>query len=433
MRHLRARDFLVLFAAIWLAACIAPTAAFADHVVQAGEGITFTQMDQTFSGYTQYDSDWAWMDVDLGALSAASGMSSGFLNVWQVGHGWSVQNILVDAGAGYSSVSAHLGLPVASGTDVSSLEAYISYSSSPITTFTTGTADTFAVGADEYNAEGEGAPSTGGLGPAPTASALSFTSGTWDAFWDTGVGNVETALNQCGPAAAANSLHWISHKYPWVELPHALEPGVSGVPTSSLPGQLDSTFGRPVDTGIGGNDMVSGILKYLQDNDLSDDVYVKFAGGFSSTVTVGAQSVPRASSSVTTGWIESEVKDGEDVEFCLFRPDNSAHWVKVIAVKNVGGRFQVTYVEDGKQAAAGGQRRVNVNLSNTDGDGMVEFAGTNIEIRKAVSESPVLKVAPVKADAGSPAVTYVFLLGCAVLALVRRMGGVTSRGLGGLT
>jgi hypothetical protein len=391
MRSQRVVSFGFFGVVLGVVLLLGPTAAVADYVVGSGHGVTFVQMDQTFPGFTEMDSDWAWVDVDVSTLAADSGMSSGFLNVWQVGHGWSVQNMQIDPALGEPTISTLFGLPVFPGTDVSSLQAYVLYSSLPITSLTPGTADTFAVGAASYNAEGEGAPTGAGLGPAPSAAAVAFVNSAWQMFTNATVGNIETADNQCGPSAAANSLYWLSNRYRWIQLKHKFIPGVYGAPANSLPAVLDLAYDRHAGNAIGGDDMVEGIMRYLQNAGLQNDVTVKYQGTFSASVTTGGQTVNSSGAVPTAAWIKDEVEAEEDVEICMFFPGGGAHWVKVKSVATVGGRLQVTYIDDGNQGAAGGLRSTTRTLVDNDADGTLEFAGTNIEIRKVVSESPVVK------------------------------------------
>ncbi len=127
------------------------------------------------------------------------------------------------------------------------------------------------------NAEGAGPSLRKEIpGPPPAPLAIFSELGTSLVEFVSGhARSVETAINQCVPAAIANSLQFLKETT-GIELRQENIPGVNGVPPNSLVGQIDVAMGRAPGQGVGYEQMISGKLNYLSLNGLGNSIVNKF-------------------------------------------------------------------------------------------------------------------------------------------------------------
>ena len=357
--------------------------------VLPNEGVSFSQVDFTWPGATTLNSDTGQADVDIAALQASTEMSSGFINVATYGGLWLVQNLPVFYNFPYPSVSTNFDLNCTVGVNVTSLDAYVEFSSDPVTTFAAGSYRTFSVGDTKYDAQGEEGTVGPGAPAPPTAGVITFQlGGLLTATFQQGHPTLETADNQCLPAAVATSLQWLENNYS-INVPH---PNVMGLGADgSLVGTLETEMGRTFTnrrignaTGTGAG--LNGKLSYLAKNGLGNLV-VKHQGMFGGgNVTVpgpdGKLGTPDDMTStgmgatVTPAFLISEVQAGEDVELGFLYPKGGGHRVEVLGAGTILGIPWVVHQSDYDQSDdAKGTGRLDFSfLSDTDGDGRLNLA-----------------------------------------------------------
>ncbi len=369
----------------------------AETEVLPGDGVSFNQVFYPFDAAPQPSSDTGKIDVDVSTLKSVSGMDSGYVNV-MTDLGWVVQNLEVSSDFSYPTLSTDFALDTVSGIDVFFLDAFVEYSTDPVTGFSAGSFSEFSVGAVDFNGDCVGAvPDLTKVIGVPLVEPFSFFPlGETFVVRQPNHPNVETAKNQCMPAALANSLQWLENTY-GINVPHDNIPGVGGTPTNSLVGQLDVETGRPVDEGTPREDGLRGKLKYILKNGLSDEIVVNHQGvlgGMNIEETLGTDSMTSVGRGtiVTADFILNEIADGEDVEMTFTYIDvEQAHAVDVVGAGKILGVPFVEYVSDHHQGVDGGTSRVDrAYMVDTDGDGSLNLIGgtDNANIDMVISESP---------------------------------------------
>jgi hypothetical protein len=171
--------------------------------------------------------------------------------------------------------------------------------------------------------------------------------------------SVEQGVNQCAPAAVANSLQWLEDQY-GIAVPHAHVPGINGNPPHSLVGQLDRAMNRSPNQGVSAEQAITGKLRYIGDNNLGDDLIVKHYGDNflpGNRTVAGVTSVDQTNDPpklTLIEWIQREVQAGEDVELAIFYPGGGGHMVDVTAAGTTLGVPWIAWVHDAKQGQPGG-------------------------------------------------------------------------------
>lgn len=405
---------LALFAAVPQPEADVALAQSGGVTVLAGQGISFNQVDFTWTGATTLNSNTGEINVNIATLRASTGITSGFINV-ATNLGWVVQNLPVFSGFPYPSISANFDLGTAPGVDATSLDAFVEFSRDPVTSFVGGSFTIFPVGAVEFNAEGEGGNVTAGPPVPPAPGAVTFqVGGALQAAFQPNHPNLQTADNQCLPAAVSTSFQWLENTYR-ISVPH---PNVLGLGVDanadgnaddgSLVGQLDIEMRRtfrnrrdgdptPIENGLRGK------LRYIAKNGLSDDLIIKHQGelgGGNVTETwpgpdgkLGTADDVTATSwgqgtTVTADFIINEIKKGEDLELGFLYVGGGGHRVQVVAAGTILGIPFVLHQSDYKQSdtdnappPAGdgindneGTDRVDFSfLVDTDGDGSLNL------------------------------------------------------------
>lgn len=360
----------------------------ADIVVQPGQGISFQQVNFTWEPGAEPDSDRGFVEVDIPTLRDATEMQSGFINI-VTSLGWVVQNLSVFAEFPYPTNSTAFQISPVSGIDITSLEAYVLFSTDPLSSspIPSGPVPTFPVGSVDINAQGAGiieeieilstpSGSSPGTqpptfqGPIPGSIPVSF-----KCILPPHKG-VEAKTNQCVPESVANSFQWLKDQL-GIPFPFLHIEGEDGKPPASLVGNLDVLMGRPKNVGTCTDQGLEGKLEFLSNNGLGGRIAVQhqddkfFCGGVGGgnftrhSLTSIGRGVP------TTAFIQNEVCRGEDVEiwYSFRKKDGSigGHAVNIVGTETVLGVPSITFITDFGQNAPGGISVVTSSLPTIAG------------------------------------------------------------------
>lgn len=344
--------------------------------LEPGNGITFAQVDFTWSDAPVQDSATGQAEIDPAWLQEL-GIASGFVNV-VTRLGWVVQNLPAAEDFPYSRLSAMFQIAGSNGTDVTYLDAYVLYSSEPLTQKPRGTFSSFPVGTVEFNARGFGEEPAGPPGPpiAPLPGVVQFNLGGILRFcWQPGHTNVEAAENQCAPAAAANSLDWLRTAYGQA-VPHPHVPGLR--PDGSLVGTLCRLMNRVVagrcNGGlVGARAFLEGKLCYIAGAGLN--LVVKHQGALGAANFAACDRVSLGQGAIATAaFIVDEVCEGEDVELAYEAPC-WGHMVQLVGAGYILGRPWIAHRSDLVQCndRVGTAGTQFTYLADTDGDGRLNL------------------------------------------------------------
>lgn len=335
-------------------------------------GFSFSQVNYLWPTTPQFvNSDTVQFDVNVGSLPG------GYVNVSAKDatgtSRWVVQNLPVRpsgfAGTFTSpSISTSLGLGAvfgnALGTKITSVNASVDLSPVPLDVFSGSSFQSYSLSASNavYNAQGFGSSLASGRLLPPEPNAVSFAvGGLLRGTFQPNHPNVETAVNQCFPAAVANSLTYLQKSY-GIKVPDPNVPGRGDPATSkvlladdttegkSLVGRLDLDFkrqstsrllGEPVEARPG----LEGKLTYLGRNGLGD-LIVKHQGllGDMNVPAGGVTSVGKGLK-VTAKFIADEIAAGEDVELG-FLWDEGGHFVDIVGAGSIFGVPWIAYAHD---------------------------------------------------------------------------------------
>lgn len=375
--------------------------------VLPGEGFQVSQVNFTFSGASEPDSDYGLAAVNIPQLTASTGISQGFLNVVSSSGQWVVRNMVVDSHSGLPGISTMFSLGISPGTQVSSLGLQTELTTHPLASFAgNGSNGTYVVNSVAYNAQGAGAPVT----TAPTyiidpALAVFGAIGGTAITWQPGHTSVEQDDNQCAPAAVANSLDWLRN-VKGATLTKNLQnvPGIAGNPANSLVGALDNAMKRQAGQGVANiSDILNGKLKFIDNpkNGLKYTLTIQHwpdanfgpAGNqtVGATESIDASKIPGGPKK-EIDWILSELAMGEDVELRWQWPGDGGHMVDLIGGGRVLGVPWIAFVHDANQGNAGGTNWFDggVGFSYLDGNNaFVSWVGSTkpATLSFAVSES----------------------------------------------
>jgi len=400
--------------------------------VGPGEGVTLQQVDYNWDTSPDVDSTTGELDVDIPTLTSATGITSGFLNVG-TSLGWVVQNLPVDATDDpYAEITTQFDLSQTDGSAVTTESADVEFSSSPVTSFSTGSTQMFSVGDVGYDGSGKGATAVSGTETAPAPGVVSFVGGPAFTFcFQANHPNIEAADNQCGPASVANSLTWLKTTY-GLAIPDNNVQGLCD--TTSLVGKLDTLMNRcagPPTRRAGptvrDNAFLTGKLQYLANNNLGSKVVVKHQArndegvGGGDFMAAGLTSHGNGAAP-TSSFILSEVCAGEDVELGFIYARGGGHWVEITGAGSILGVPWITYVSDHDQTNdANGTGKVDFSfLKDTDADGLLNLVneGGSPNAQIVVTESPASPQSAVpEAQFAAP---FLLVGGGAFLALYRR-------------
>lgn len=257
--------------------------------------------------------------------------------------------------------------------------AYVSLT--PILTMPSNTlADSVVVGSQRYSFGGEtSVVSETPTLPSPTSPTNKESwngQATLKLAWRIGMGNEEQGKDQCGPAAIANSIHWLATAYPtqvdlggqtWNDTLLKLKGYTNwDAPTKNKDGST-ATHG-----GIGQKDAIEGKLRFAQDEAKSFDpaLNVKYQADedltdLGASVTVGEQTAYRngGGKAPTYAWLLSQLQEGRDVEISIdwLRADGTkagGHVVSVVGAMRFGNKMFLWTNDDNDQGQKTGDPAV---------------------------------------------------------------------------
>jgi hypothetical protein len=399
-------------------------------------GISFAQVDFTFSNANVPNSDWGRLEVDAATVLNDQGFPRGYLQAY-IDSGWVIQNLQVDT-SHVDTIAVYFDLFVDLGVDITSLSAHVELTSEPVSYFTDGPRVTYPVDVVQYNAEGSAGEMQTTAIPEPPKPIDEFNPEglTYSKVKPNVEGeNVQTAMNQCAPMAIANSLQYLENRY-GINIPHDHKPGIRG--DNSLVGQLDEHMKRvrctPLDAdgnctcpagtipirtdgcGVYVKEMVDGKFSYLKANGLGNKLVQKHqgyhhcpnpgpnepgrlpAGDYTDPNTGITSKDASVNGKVTFDWLYAQVDSCEDVEviYCYEDEDGNcvgAHAVRIFGAGKTLGVPWLKYKDDAEQTDTDpndeeGLEEAQVFVSDLDGDGMPNFGSIDQEITFALSESP---------------------------------------------
>jgi len=396
----------------------AATPAAASVPVSSGMGVTLNQVDYTWSSSPDTDSAAGEIRVDVATLTSSTSMSSGFLNVG-TSQGWVVENLPVVPGNPDPVLTQQFEISTTDGTAVTSINADVEFSPAPMSSFSSGSMQAFAVGDTVDDDSGFGAAAASGPEAPPPPGVVAFRGrAALTVCSQTKHPNVETAVNQCAPAAVANSLDWMRTTY-GLPVPDANVPGERN--NTSLVGKLDLAMNRPKNTTIGAQSILDGKLRYLANSNLGGKVLVKHQGmlGGADYKAYGLTSHANGTT-ITAKFIQSEICAGEDVELGVLWK-NGGHFIELTGAGTILGVPWITYKHDHVQGDnTKGTTGTDFSfLIDTDKDGRLnlvnEGGSPNLAFLITQSLAPQTNVPEMPATAAP-----LLLLGLPLLAAVRR-------------
>ena len=215
-------------------------------------------------------------------------------------------------------------------------------------------------------------------------------------------------MNQCAPAAVANSLQWLEDQY-GIDVPDPNDPGLKGDDT--LVGKLDTAMERRAPTRTDGDGVwpLDGKLSYLDDNNLGW-LSVKYQAGtgvdgsgtsafnggaaLDGTTDYTANNVTAAGKSpagggVTFDWILKELQHGEDVEIDISfqcgvdehdEPQYCRHFVEVTGAGYILGIPYITHLSDHAQT--------DEDPNDTEGTDQLDFDFVKLNNKGVITSLP---------------------------------------------
>jgi hypothetical protein len=296
---------LIAAGAFTVIGALAHSAAAEGVAVQAGMGVTFSQMSFTFvpegADATREpervaDTNTGEMTIDLDALRTSTGRSSGFLNV-RTAQGWVVQNVPILPGFAFPGLRVSLSLADQCCEDVALLSAAVLLTDDPVLTFEENLFVDFPVGDVEVNLGGGGFEDLDAI-PLPVEEAPIFGSGPVRPpqpprpvalpFHPQGENrsclpwphpDVEAAAMQCVPASLSNNIQWLEDVH-GVFVPQLHQPGLRFDGRNTLVGRMDHYTNRGTGTplnvndrrfgsGVGNDPQMFGKMSYINENGLA--------------------------------------------------------------------------------------------------------------------------------------------------------------------
>jgi hypothetical protein len=204
-------------------------------------------------------------------------------------------------------------------------------------------------------------------------------------------------LNACGPAAAANSMHWLEETHE--DIPS------TGTSHREKMEEISGLMERGNEDGVTTQQLIKGKLAYIDKYKLP--IHVKYQSWFVNDVSIASpeakygHSAENMSDSVGTQkpptweFLKSEVKKGEDVEI-LFgwynqaAQRNGGHWITVSGFFDSDSLKGIYFKDDGNQGDSAGIRETFIEWQNKGRWGkLVGFDGPNNHcwVESVVSES----------------------------------------------
>lgn len=318
--------------------------------LEPGFGFSLSQINFDFAEVKREYSSYMLGAADFGAIFEASGLTTGYINFFISDLGWVVQNMIYDFNSGYPGLSTMFNYGMEG--PITGLMGTAVISEEPLYEFAPPTFDDYDVGLIDYNAEGRNAPIGTIPAPVPFDSIKFQEDGRRDLVWQHGHVNIEQDLNQCAPASVANSFQWMENEQ-GLPVPHEHKKGIRD---TSLVGEMDKAMERDEHDPVGDSEALSGKLKYIDDNNLTDSLKIKHKNRkgqtfvSNDTVKVGnTMSIPNTDTTSLMDWILQELKDDEDVELAIGWEGGGGHWVDLIGGGYVDGVPWLAWVHDGDQ------------------------------------------------------------------------------------
>lgn len=137
----------------------------------------------------------------------------------------------------------------------------------------------------------------------------------------TGVPNIEAKLNQCVPAAVANSFEWLSDYWNLGLADNA----------EQIADDLDTAMGRGKKGAVKHKELIKGKLKYIKDNNLPVTVHFR-STWVGANVTTNGRTARRDGGTPNWDYIKKALEEGQDVELVYQRNGGGAHAVVVTGV-----------------------------------------------------------------------------------------------------
>jgi len=340
------------------------------------------------------------------AINANAG--SGYLNVLDASGNWVVQNLLLGVSGMSGQITDRMSL-LAGTTNLSSENLTADLSATPLTSFNTSIASslsdtvstlgvtemTLAIGGTVTNSTLTDSEDGISLNP---AGNVAFGGGANSITFQTGHQNVEAAVNQCAPAAVANSLTYLGVN------PLGNNPGSFGSPqipyANSLVAALDVAMGRSA-TGCNGGPCgvwpLLGKLNYIGQNpSLAANLTVNYQDATTGQGLTGNQTNNGVTAVYqgrpTWSYIQSELAAGEDVELDIqwtcgtaINPQTCRHYVEVTGAGTILGQQWITTVSDQLQGQVGGTNTTQFDWV-TGNNGLPGW-GTGAIIDQVITES----------------------------------------------
>lgn len=393
-------------ALLFVLALLIPGTALAQYTIHNSDDVlSFEQLDYSWEGGQQLNTDIAEVTIDFQRLRSVSQMSTGYVNI-RTSQDWVVQNMFVPVSPlEQDSVSIRFPLRTAVGVDVTDLVVLASFDANPSTNFLGAASEHFGVTALSPSDDGKGSASRSQAPAAPLFKGLPGNAAP--VFYQPGAFKMkQTAHNQCGPMAVAVGLTYLED-FHGLPIPHIHAIGIENVNTDhSLVAEIGRAMNRNVTNRATGGlvldkPIVEGKLKYLGNNGLGNVVVEHMDKGLNGEASFGNKNVNGGGLtsegkgiSPTFDFINDALRGGKAVELGFTRPDTSGHWVVVTAVgQKKGGATYVRFVEDALQTDVDatdtkGIKVEETELRDTNGDGLLNLVDyeKNSEVDIVVTE-----------------------------------------------
>lgn len=338
------------------------------------------QLDLTYTGASQANSTYGLLTANLQQVLAVGGaLPGGFINIHNTAlpgdSGWIVRNMPVDPSSGYAGISTMFDLNNQASERVSSMTLSAVLSDQPLPTYTGGSTSLFTLGKQENNAQGAGGgPGDPSERPAPPGSRVDSSVintnplAGFELNWQAGHRSIEQDLEQCMPAAVANSLQWLEDTA-GLPVPDPYVPGIRdngcGPGTGrdcSLVGKLDIAMRRPAHQPVASaRNFISGKLDYIDDANLEGGLIIKhkerpgvdWLRDSEVSPDGNAKSTEDKTPRSLVQWIIDEIRHGEDVEVRIGWDGGGGHMIDIIGGGEILGVPWISWVHDANQGANG--------------------------------------------------------------------------------
>lgn len=331
-------------------------AAAAEITVTPDDGVIFKQLDFPEDSEPLLNSNVGLFELNLIQLRLNTALPAGFINISSDGD-WLVKNMPVQSVSSYpySHLSTRFDLGVQNGTDVSMLDAIITYSDELLLSPPSSTPNQFSVNSESVVQGGLtdavlGSQAGMSSREVPSLSSVTYpdTTNNRTSFqWDHP--NIEAAQNQCLPASVANSLQFLENTTD-LKVPHPNTMGLKG--DNTLVGQLDQWMQRNASSRRSGpaTSIYNGIigkLQYLASNDLHDRVSTRHWGILGDTdydvhLNGNTASSDGQGKKLSVDSLIDALDGGEDCEAGYFYPNGRGGWgghaVDLVAAGYIAGK-----------------------------------------------------------------------------------------------